>query len=99
MHKHELVPIKTPYEDYTIYWCSECGLVCERIGGKVYEMIPSWAENRLLSEDRKTEIYKFAPIKAEKPYSKERSRLGRGLRDIKTPKNKGLAKIFGLKNE
>jgi hypothetical protein len=96
-HVHQLVPIKIPQDDYTVYWCRDCGLICERINGKIYEMVPAWSKKRLLNEDRKTEQYRFLPIKQEKPHKTTRS-LGKGLKDIKVVENQGLARLFGLKN-
>jgi hypothetical protein len=90
MHTHQLVPLKIIQDDYTIYWCRECGLVCERIGTNIYEMIPSWSEGRLVKENRKSENYKFLP-KPDKPY-RQKVRLGRTLKEIKSRAPTGLFK-------
>ena len=58
-HEHKLVPLRVIQEDYTIYWCRDCGLVCEIIDGKMYEMIPEFSREILLSEDRSKEKFIF----------------------------------------
>jgi len=91
-HEHKLVPLKVLYDDYIIYWCRLCGLVCEKINGKIYEMIPEYSKDRLLKEDRKTEKYKFLPIKPETKFLG--SRLGKSLKEIQSPAPKFLQRLF-----
>jgi hypothetical protein len=79
-HIHKLVPVREALGQHRIYWCRECGLVCERFGGgRVAEMVPEWSSERLFKTDRKLERYKFLPVK---PEPRPENRLGRGLKDI-----------------
>jgi ABC-type thiamine transport system substrate-binding protein len=77
-HKHELVFIREPTEEYKIYWCRECGLIMERFGSRFAEMLPAWSRDRLLSEDRSKETFMYVTEKVEK----QERRLGKSLKDL-----------------
>jgi hypothetical protein len=84
-HVHILVPIREALGQHKIYWCRECGLVCERFGSsQVAEMVPEWSSERLFKVDRKLERYKFLPMK---PEPRSENRLGKGLKDIVSSKS------------
>jgi len=59
MHTHQLILIKEPSEGYRIYWCYECGIVCEFLSTGVAEMIPEWTKIRLYEENQKDNNYEF----------------------------------------
>ena len=96
-HKHELVLIRDPMEQYKIYWCRECGLIFEQFEMGIYEMLPSWSQERLLSEDRSKEKYAVVQRGITTPIREKR--LGKGLKDMKsTPLDKLAKKLFGIKH-
>jgi len=92
-HIHILVPIREALGNHRIYWCQECGLICEKFGGgQVAEIIPNWSKERLLINDRKLEKYKFLPLK---PETLSENRLGRKLKEIKTLESTSLKRLLG----
>lgn len=85
MHTHKVVLLKEATGDHEIRWCRECGMVFEILGGKIYEMVPSWSLDKLLKSDRSKEQFK---VMGDKPRSS--IRLGKGLNDIFSLTPKGL---------
>jgi len=100
MHVHKLVLLKEPSEGYKIYWCHECGVVCEFLTAGMAEMIPSWTKARLFNENPKNENenyefkYEFISKNSDDFMYKGNKRLGKGLKDIKSPAPVFLEKLL-----
>ena len=96
-HTHKLILVRDPYENYTMHWCRECGLLFEKFESGTYELLPEWSKERLLKEGRTTEKFVIVPHETIRV---NENRLGKSLKDIKTQPLNALSKIlFGDKND